>query len=678
MRRPNYSVVTGCTVVVAAVCAVRLGFQRFIPPPRPGIAKWARGDYVLQAQETDIDWRPPGPAAFAEAQQLSRPLVLVIGLPWSAAARQAEVAFLTPEVARTLNRGFVPVRIDAARDPRWAAQFLPLERARSGLDNGFQVWVLDLKGRVIGFVARGKADDDLRGGALLDALLQSQTDFARAALDDATPPFEATQQADVARLLQPGFVDLTLPDAARVLAAGLDPEWGGWSVRDLVAARPLAYRFLQLAGHDAETGAALRSLLRSPLADGLDGGLYRVARRDLRAPEFDKPSVTNAWSAEALAVQNALRPAPALRRAARRGVDWLLALCADDLVPGAEVGDEDERGRSARASFPPARLRDLVASGTLSAEARRWAEERLGLAGGARVVVPTADALRDVRMGDVLALLREAAGPRRKAVANELCDVNATVAACLLRCARLWDDRHLANAAGEIVDRLESFQPTVGLRHSLLDGSEVPGYLGDALAYADAQLADFLTNGRVPSLERGAAMLRRALGVFGGPEAGVLRPSPVGTALLSGLVEVPEVTDDEREAPSAAALRLLNAYAAVLGPDGKDLLASADGVATNLAAVVSALPAMGGTLGALSANADRRAALVVGPDALERASRLARRLPNRLVVPVLGPARPDMRDRPRGVYVVSPKGLVGPLSEDEAVRLLPNALRLDK
>ena len=674
MRRPNYGTVTGVTAALTAVCFLRAVLLPYIPPPSPEIAQWGNGEFVRRAADQEVRWRPVGKAAFDEARRLSRPLVVVVGVPWSRTGREADDAFVQPDVARALNRGFVPVRIDAAQDPRWLSQFLPLERARSGFGTGFQAWVFDLRYRLVDYVAPIDGREGIDENTLLDALLAAKRRFAEAALSDATPAFQANQDMDRFRLLQPTMATLDLVQAAPDLAAGVDRDWGGWDRRGLFMGRPLAWRFLQLADRRDEVGDALRRIALSPRADWLDGGFYRAASKATGVAQYDKPAVLNAQTAEVLAVQDALRPDPLLRRAARGTVDWLLAMCADDLVPAAQVGDEDARGRSARASFSPVHLRDSAAWCALPSSVQAWAGRELGLGGPGRVLSPSPEALGDPRFETARRALLATAGPRRKVVGEGLCDVNGTVAASLLRCARLWNDRALAASGGALVDRLESFRTPEGFRHALTDSEDALPYLGDALAYADAAMEDYLTNGRAPSLDAGVAALRGALRTFGGIEPGLLRPSPPGTALLPGVDEVPQVTDDEREALSALALRLLDAYAVVLGKKGADLAVAARNVASRLRSATDPNPSMGGALGALARHGDPAALFVVGPDATARARRLAPKLPNRLVVPVLGNARSDLRLRAPGLYVLETIGPVGPLSEAEALSRLGSAL----
>ncbi len=681
MRRPNYSALTGVTTALVAVAVFRVLFQTEIPPPHPEIALWGQGEFVTRAAVQDIAWRPLSPATFAEAQRLSRPIFIAVGVPWSALGREADRSFASADVATALNQGFIPIRIDAAQDPRWLSEFLPLQRAQTGFSVGFQGWVFDLRGRLIDFIGRVDSGEALDQQKVLNALVRAQERFADAALTDDVPPLEATQNADTRRLLDPDMSDLSLANAARTLSNALDLDWGGWNIHGFVATRPLTMRFLQLAGEGERSGLALHQSLFTPRSDWIDGGLFRVVNRETKGPEYDKATQTNAEYAETLAVQDALRPDPLLRDAAKRTTNWILSLQVDRLVPGAEEGDEDARGRSERSSFSPMRLRQAVSEGKLTSEDKTWAEENLGLDGTgglARVAYPVrASAVADgARLKKVLGALRRTAGKPRNVVAPGLADINGAVAASLLRIARLWKDPALAAAGGDMVDRLDHFRADGTVRHSLVGATGSFPFLGDSLAYADAALEDFLTNGRVPSLERGALVLREALHTFRDGGIGVLRPTPAAVTLIPGRISIPQVTDDEREALNATALRLLNSYATTLGPDGADFRQAAIPIYARLSAVSEAVPSMGGALGALARHLDARAAYVVGEDAALRAVNLAHLLPNRLVVPVLGPARRDLQGRPSGIYLVTPSGPTGPWTAAQIQERLPAGLEV--
>ena len=74
--------------------------------------------YLLQHAHNPVDWRPWGPETLAEAAALDRPIFLSIGYAtchWCHVME--EESFDDEEVARALNSGFVPVKIDREQHP---------------------------------------------------------------------------------------------------------------------------------------------------------------------------------------------------------------------------------------------------------------------------------------------------------------------------------------------------------------------------------------------------------------------------------------------------------------------------------------------------------------------------------------------------------------------------------
>lgn len=663
MKGPNYGAVTGVTAALALVCGIRSVLIDSIPPPNPKLAYAGRGEFVSQAFREPIEWRTDIGAAIVDSRQLSRPLLLVIGVAWSKVGREASQAMSQPEVARAVNRGFIPVRVDASLDPRWISAFLPLSRTHVGFSTGFQAWVLDPRGRLVDFIGRVGAYEVLDDKAMLAALVRARQRFADSLTDPAVPPLEQNQREDIARLMSPGVAAVDPPAAATTLAGRLDRKYGGWDAGGLTSTRPLALRFLQMTGHGEETYRSLRNTIFTPRYDWIDGGIYRSLHIDGLVPEFDKSTVQNAQFGEALAVQSVLSDDPQLATLAHGTLRWVLSHQHDGLVPAAEIGDEDDWDRSARASFSPARMRGRLEGDTVSR-----AERLLGLDGSSgRAYVPCPrrpEYLEAPDFGRVLQGIAAKAGPPRMVAGYGLADVNGTVAASLLRSARILGDADLAARAGDLVDQLDRFRRFEDIQHSI-DTLPNGAFVGDYLSFADASLEDFLTNGRVPSLVRGLRVLQRTFGIFLDPESGQLRPV-VGDSnkLFPAGASLPQVTDDERESVLAEALRLADSYASVVGTKGAGLRKIANDLAPTLSAVVDVEPAMGGALCALTRHADPRSIFVVGPNAVTRAFQLARRYPNRLVVPAVGIARPELEMRKPGLYLETANSVAGPMSPD--------------
>src|SRR4029078_11794695 len=78
---------------------------------------------------------------------------------------------------------------------------------------------------------------------------------------------------------------------------------------------------------------------------------------------------------------------------------------------------------------------------------------------------------------------------------------------------------------------------------------------------SDAALQDYLTSGRVPSLQNGLAVLQRALITFSGTSPGELRVGlPPSSHLLPSATATAQLVDDMGESASAKAIRLCTAY----------------------------------------------------------------------------------------------------------------------
>ncbi|MEE4274526.1 MAG: DUF255 domain-containing protein [Thermoleophilia bacterium] len=66
----------------------------------------------------EIDWRPWGEAAFAEARSLGRPVLLSLSAVWCHWCHvMDETSYSDPRVIERVNRDYLPVRVDNDRDP---------------------------------------------------------------------------------------------------------------------------------------------------------------------------------------------------------------------------------------------------------------------------------------------------------------------------------------------------------------------------------------------------------------------------------------------------------------------------------------------------------------------------------------------------------------------------------
>src|SRR6056297_2820696 len=70
-------------------------------------------------ESTRVEWRSWGPEAFAEAERTATPVLLSISATWCGACHEMDArTYAEPTIAANINDSFVPVRVDADRQPR--------------------------------------------------------------------------------------------------------------------------------------------------------------------------------------------------------------------------------------------------------------------------------------------------------------------------------------------------------------------------------------------------------------------------------------------------------------------------------------------------------------------------------------------------------------------------------
>jgi uncharacterized protein YyaL (SSP411 family) len=204
-----------------------------------------------------------------------------------------------------------------------------------------------------------------------------------------------------------------------------------------------------------------------------------------------------------------------------------------------------------------------------------------------------------------------------------------------------------------------------------VSGSRVT--LGDYTAFADAMLQGYLATGDEGLLLRGRDTLDRARFLFFDPD---LKVAVNGVAregdLSSRLTALPELADGEREATTAAFVRLSALYSQ-LDPEGSSDKArgARETVSTAARSAREFQFRLGGLYHAAGIVMADFCVAVSGRAALRQASDLARLVPGVLVFPTCPQARPDLVAE--GVYFVRGGEAEGPLTAEQARRRLVGA-----
>jgi uncharacterized protein YyaL (SSP411 family) len=407
----------------------------------------------------------------------------------------------------------------------------------------------------------------------------------------------------------------------------------------------------------------------------LDGGFFHAASVEGGwSVTFDKWTLDNAEMAQVLAIASRVFRDDDYRRASRQTLDYLTSLKVNGYLANGEIGAMDGRGRSNRHSFSPAQLRDILPVDRYESATADLGLDPLQNAQG----VPYMRQRESDSVEDLLSLLRQGR-PRPQLAQSGYADVHLSALARSMAAARILGDRPRLKTLASLLDETRPFfrDADGGVRRNANAETPEVGTLADYLAYADAQLQDYLANGRYVSLEDGFGVMSMVMKTFrtGPGEFASALPTPT----IPIRADVPELADNLHEGSTAAAIRLLLNYGRLFGdrPEGRAMRREALTTVLRyqeLAATGSSQTA--GILRAALECADGRYAVATGPRAVLLADALARRRPTRFIFPALGDVRGDLARRKPGLYVLSDRGQIeGPFGIADAAAKLPLALR---
>lgn len=307
--------------------------------------------------ETRVEWRDWGPAAFEEAVEAEKPVLLSLVATWCADCHEMDAeTYAEPRIAANVADGFVPVRVDVDRNPRvrerynmggfpstvfcapdgtvlTGAGYLGPEGMRQVLESVRRMW--EEKGADAGTVPRALAGDLPPSGELSTAIEEHLA----------------------------GQLDVTFDD-----------EHAGWG-DDAKFPLPRTVEFAL----KRERTQALRTLdaVRTHLADDVAGGFFRYAgTRDWGDVNHEKTLDANAALVRAFANADLYTGEAAYRDPAADAIGFLTGELWTGFAVGASVGPgagrayyaRDAAGRADRES-PRRDLTVLAGPNALAADA---------------------------------------------------------------------------------------------------------------------------------------------------------------------------------------------------------------------------------------------------------------------------------------------------------------------
>jgi uncharacterized protein YyaL (SSP411 family) len=672
MFRPSFSVTTLALVALSLLGFLAVWQRPRLPLPRANKLAETSSAYLQQGSHQPVDWHEFNDQAFLLSRRTGMPILLVIGAPWSSICRTMDKDFFVdPETAGTINRTFIPVRLDGNESPDWFACLYPLTRGKLGILPEFQIWVINPSGRTVQLFARSDENLKFNRDRLRESLKRTAWQFAnnqlpmepgliqrddRSAIRDATPTYQIDFGAFSSQLRE-----IQTSHLGQITRSGL------------VVLNPGLWQYQYATGQGALVDNGLDRLIFSPMFDAVDGGFYHSASAaNVARISFDKVATENAAMAQILAIRSAVNGSKEDAELSRMTADFIEArLGMDTGLASAQLGDERRDRRSQRQSFSPRRLQELPN------ETRQTVETQFALRDEVNPLMVPFFPNPAAVFSPEAATAREVIQKYRKdqpliRAENRIASVEGYVLARLIDSNRVLGDRDRLSLALRRVDSLRDFFLNGEILKVISDDKVPPPALKSYLGLADAYLSSFLADGRVTDLQQGESILRVALQRYATGRSGVYRATGESPEFKFTVVDsdVPDIADGNIEASATQLMRLSQDYGRVLGDAG--LMDVARSIRSRFAGLAGQVGPSSASFFAVAAGMqDDGYFVTVGNDATDVAMSVLCQSPFRLVVPAVGPVRRDLQAKGRGVYVVAGGRTIGPFSVSEAVTRLP-------
>ena len=536
-----------------------------------------RSPYLKAHADDPVDWWPWGPEAFRKARREDKPVFLSIGYStchWCHV--MARESFRDPEVARRLNEGFVPVKVDREERPDVDAVYMTACQLLTGQGGWPLTLLLTPDGKP--FFAATYLPKEGRFGRLgLTELLERvralwrDPEQRRALLEQAERVWQAVERAEAPTPLAPAVTVVSgvsglsdreggakggeklLRRAYEAFVQSFDREHGGFG-RAPKFPIPHQLRLLLRLGKRFEEPFALEMVERTLQAirqggiyDHVGFGVHRYATdRAWRLPHFEKMLYDQALLALACLEAYQVTGRPLYARTAREIFEYVLRdLTSPEggFYSAEDAESEGEEGKfytwrydELEALLEPEELRLVERAFGVRPEGN-YAEEATGRLTGRNVLAqmaPWGDVARELGLPDEAAALALWERARRKLVearqrrprpardTKVLTDWNGLMIAALAVGARALDEPRYAEAAARAARFVEERLVVEGrLLHRYGDGeAAVPAFLDDHAFLAWGLFELHQTTFELSHLERAVRLVEAALQRFWDPEAG--------------------------------------------------------------------------------------------------------------------------------------------------------------
>jgi len=525
-----------------------------------------RSPYLKQHQSNPVDWWPWGPAAFAEAKRLDKPVFLSIGYAachWCHV--MAHESFEDPATAKVMNDVFVNVKVDREERPDVDDVYMAAVQLTTG-HGGWPMSVYLLPdGRP--FLARTylRPHDVVATAARVAELWTSD----RARLEGAA---EEVADAIRAQTAGPKLPPYTGSDADLVKAAvaqsvaSFDRERGGFDRRPKFPPHAHLLAFLDRDG--AATGPEALGMARVTLDgmalggvhDHVGGGFHRYSTdAEWLLPHFEKMLYDNALLATAYARAAVVLKEPRYAAVVRGVLGWVerdLAVAGGGYASSLDADTEGEEGLTytwtpaeVRAALPDAALADLVLDVYGVREGGNYLEEANGKPSGrsilhlraplattaGRLGRPLADLERDLARARASLLTARATRAQPGLDGKVLTSWNGLLLSAFATAGAGLQEPRWLDAGRALARFLLDHARADGrlLRFPKASGPPILGFLDDHVHLADGLLDLAEATGEAAWADEARALADAVLARFADPAGGFFSSSDAHERLLA-------------------------------------------------------------------------------------------------------------------------------------------------
>ena len=681
MRKPSFGVTAFAVLTLSLIGVLRVIYEPMLPASPTEYLVTVPASEPIPAPIVEIGWKQSIDQAHLDAKRRKLGLLLVFMDPANTYSKHFELkVFRDPEVARFINRNYVPVKIDLDQYPEWSQVVLPLQRLGRYVEPGVELVVTSQDGNLISHYALDNPFQYYGPEAVIPFLIESKTLLRQATNGSESDQILRIQQlADIQTLALAGGEPIPAFDEfGQRLTNHLQPGELGPLKPGSTKISPLGFRFLAKIGQVQFSSQAMRQLALTPLYDAIDGGFFREARSTKGSSTIDtgKSSVQNALCAQVVAQLSCASHDRDLRALAIDiGNDVVNDFLEGDSISTSRLNDQSVDSRSRRSSLTDNRLHSLLNS----------ADSRSFLSFVSKQQSPDQDlvSLTDISVLSNPDFIRVRQTIReRLQVAPGLSEpdhiaVDGYLAARLFELFRYTSDERFLRKARQISEQVYSALADNQVAKIYGNRQLGLGWLGSYLAVADCGLAQFAATGEIYPLRSGELALRLAIEKFKSGQTGLLNNvAPDRESNFAFSPQIPDLADHDRESMNAQVIRLTYGYsiAAEHEKSRAGFLAFSQSVLARLNPVMhKANPLAAGYFDAAFDVIEDSAVVITGPNRVEMGNRLAKKQPMSVIYPMTESHAPT-KDL---LFIRHGSRLDGPFTEAEIQKKMTQSSRVE-